>query len=99
MFDTFDDKGKIFTHIITKIPVEVIIQTEIHSIRGKIHIRKDNRLKDELNSNEAFIALTDVVITNQQGEIVREAGFLAVHRSHIIWVLPLSPEPTEENEE
>lgn len=99
MFDTFDDKGKIFTQVITKIPVEVIIQTEIHSIRGKIHIRKDNRLKDELNSNEAFIALTDVVITNQQGEIVRETGFLAVQRSHIIWVLPLSPEPAEENEE
>jgi hypothetical protein len=99
MFAQFEEKGKIYTQVVSKIPVDVIVQTTQHTIRGKIHIRPDIRLKDELNIQEPFFALTDVEILNFQGEIIQKADFLAVSRSQVIWVLPLSNESDGETQE
>jgi hypothetical protein len=55
MFAQFEEKGKIYTQVVSKIPVDVIVQTTQHTIRGKIHIRPDIRLKDELNIQEPFL--------------------------------------------
>jgi hypothetical protein len=44
-----DEKGKIFTEVVTKLPVVVMIQTVIHRLHGNIHIRPDERLKAELD--------------------------------------------------
>ena len=99
MFAQFDEKGKIYTQVVSKIQVEVIVQTTQHTIRGKIHIRPDSRLKDELNFQEPFFALTDVEISDPQGVIIQKADFLAVQRTQVIWVLPLTGEVKGELDE
>lgn len=84
----YDDKGKIFTDIVTKIAVNATVQTTTHLLRGHIHIRRDQRIKDELDGNEKFLALTDVTVLNAEGHAIYQAPFMAVHKAHIIWVLP-----------
>ena len=89
----YDDKGKIFTDIVTKVSVPATIQTTTHLMRGNIHVRRDQRIKDELDLNENFLAITDVNVLGADGQVVFHASFLAVHRSHIVWVLPEQNKP------
>lgn len=84
----YDEKGKIFTDIVSKVVVPATIQTTTHLIRGQLHVRRDQRIKDELDLNENFIAMTDVSVLGPDGQTLFQAPFLAVRRSHIIWVLP-----------
>ena len=84
----YDEKGKIFTEIISKVPILATIQTTTHLMRGRLHVRKDQRIKDELDANENFLALTDVSVLGPDGQTLFQAPFLAVRRSHIIWVIP-----------
>ena len=84
----YDEKGKIFTDIVSKISVPATIQTTTHLIRGYLHVRRDQRIKDELDANESFLALTDASVLGADGQTLFQTPFLAVRRSHIIWVLP-----------
>ena len=84
----YDEKGKIFTDIVSKAAIPATIQTTTHLIRGPLHVRRDQRIKDELDLNEKFIAVTDVSVLGPDGQTLFQAPFLAVRRSHIIWVLP-----------
>jgi hypothetical protein len=84
----YDEKGKIFTDVVTKIAVYATIQTTTHLLRGNLHIRRDQRVKDELDHEESFLALTDVSVLGPDGNVLFDAPFLAVRRSHIVWVLP-----------
>jgi hypothetical protein len=83
-----DEKGKIFTEVVTKIPIPVIMQTTTHRLSGNIHIRPDQRLKDELDCAEPFLAVTDVNILDADGKTVRRSDFVAVRRDQIVWVMP-----------
>lgn len=91
----YDEKGKIFTDIVSKIAVYATVQTTSHLMRGRIHIRRDQRIKDELDQKENFLALTDVTVLGADGQAVFQAPFLAVQRAHIVWVIP---EPTNNEE-
>ncbi|NWG05320.1 MAG: hypothetical protein HXY35_01400 [Chloroflexi bacterium] len=84
----YDEKGKIFTEIISKEPVYATIQTTSHLMRGYIHVRRDQRIKDELDQHENFLALTDVTVLGEDGQPLFQSPFLAVKRDHIVWVLP-----------
>jgi hypothetical protein len=88
MFTSFEDKGKIFTNIVTKEPVEVIIQTSIHHIHGYVHVRPDDRIKDEINLNERFLAVTNATVSSNEGKELFTVEFLAVNREQIIWIYP-----------
>lgn len=89
MFASFEDKGKIFTQVITKEPKDVIIQTTSHQIHGKIHIKPEERLKDELNTSKQFIAVTDAIILNYYGKgTPLRTSFLAININAIVWILP-----------
>jgi len=90
MFSQFEEKRKIFTNVVTKKPIIVLIQTTTSLIRGTVHIRPDDRLKDEINQPETFLAVTDAVIKNLKGEEVHHCEFLAVNRSHVVWLTPES---------
>jgi Family of unknown function (DUF6812) len=92
----YDEKGKIFTDIVSKESVSATVQTTTHMIRGHLHVRRDQRIKDELDLNENFLAMTDVSVLGPDGQPLFQAPFLAVRRSHIIWVLP-EQNQSEEN--
>jgi hypothetical protein len=89
----YDEKGKFYTNIIPKVPVPSIIQTTTNLIRGLIHVRQDERLKDELEVSEHFIAMTDVSVLDADGKEIYTSPFLAVQKDQIVWVMPLKEEP------
>ena len=92
----YDEKGKFFTEIVSKVAIPATVQTTTHLLRGQIHVRRDQRIKDELDLNENFLAMTDVTVMGPDGQTLFQAPFLAVRRSHIIWVLP-EQQPSGEN--
>ncbi len=84
----FDEKGKFFTDVVPKIAVQAAVQTTNQLIRGKVHVRRGERLKDELDRDELFLAVTEATILGADGQALFQAPFLAVSRSQIVWVLP-----------
>lgn len=84
----YDEKGKIFTDLVSKVAVYATLQTTTHRMRGRIHIRRDQRVKDELDRNESFLAFTEVTVFSEDGKVLFEAPFVAVQREHIVWVIP-----------
>ena len=84
----YDDKGKFFTDIITKDPVPSIIQTLVTQIKGNVYVRLNERVKDELNRGEQFLAITEAKVFNLQGQKISEAEFMLINRDHIIWIIP-----------
>ena len=70
----------------------VIIQTMHNRIHGNLHARENERIKDALNSNETFVAITDVQIFDVEGSAqVRKSDFLAINCANIIWVIEDKP--------
>ncbi len=84
----FDEKGKFFTDIVSKEMVAVIVQTPTNRIHGGIHVRPDQRFKDEINVSELFIAITDATIFDLAGQEQFSCNFVAINREQIIWILP-----------
>jgi hypothetical protein len=84
----FDEKGKFLTDTIKKTQIPVLIQTVTHRIHGIVHVTPDQRLKDELELHDKFLAITDATIYMPDDHVLYQTGFLAVQRSEIIWVLP-----------
>lgn len=88
MSNEFEERGKYFTDVVSKVAVYATIQTTTHMIRGRIHVRHDQRIIDELDLNENFLAITDVTVLGANGQVLFQSPFLAVRRSHIVWVVP-----------
>jgi hypothetical protein len=88
MVTQYDDKGKIFTQVISKEPVLVTIQTTGNMIRGTIHVRQGTRIKDELNTQENFVAVTEAAVFNSQGEEIYRSEFLILNVDQIVFVIP-----------
>lgn len=84
----FNEKGKYFTDIISKVAVPAIIQTTLHRIEGSIHVRLDGRVKDELDQNQTFLAVTSAKVYDLNGALLYEAEFMTVARAQIVWVIP-----------
>ena len=92
----YDEKGKFFTNVVAKIPVRSTIQTTMQLIQGNVHVRRGERLKDELDRDETFLAVTDASVLDVNGKTLFEASFLAVQRAQIIWIRPDQEEPKDE---
>ncbi len=92
-------EGKIFTNVISKEPVPVIIQTTTNRIQGDLHLRQEERMKDTLNHEEAFMAITNAVVFDPAGQILFNAGFMTINKQEIVWIVPQAEinktEPTE----
>lgn len=84
----FNDKGKYFTDIISKVAVPAVIQTVTHRIEGFIHVRVNERVKSELDRDEPFLALTDAKVFGPDGAVLFQAAFMTVARAQIVWVIP-----------
>src|SRR4030066_2090507 len=85
----FDEKGKFFTEVVSKDIILSHIQTITHRIRGCVHVRKGERLSDEINKANLFIAVTSAEIYTLEGEILYTSDFLAINREHIVWLMPI----------
>ncbi len=91
-----DEKGKVFTTHISKRSVAVIAQVRDMIIHGTIHLTLDNRLKDELNDGEKFMAITDAAIRDPQNDQARHtAPVIIINKEHIVWILPDESVPAE----
>jgi hypothetical protein len=88
MIRDFDEKGKLFTNIVQKTPVPATIQTLTHRIHGEVYMKPDERLKDELNRSEQFLAVTNASILNDQGEAAFVCKFLTLNKNQIVWLIP-----------
>jgi hypothetical protein len=85
MVTRVDGKGKVFTERIRKKPLPVRIYTESERIDGYIHTLPDHRLKDELNSGEPFMAITDAqVFSRSDGSLIEISDFLVVNSSKVV---------------
>lgn len=84
----FDEKGKYFTDIISKVAVSAVIQTVTHRIEGFIHVRPADRVKDELNNPEPFLAVTNARVLAADGSLLYQTNFITVARAQIVWVIP-----------
>jgi hypothetical protein len=84
----FNERGKYFTDIISKVAVSAVIQTTTHRIEGAIHVRVDERVKDELDRPEAFLAVTDAKVFDASGEVTHQAEFMTISRAQIVWIIP-----------
>lgn len=91
----FDEKGKFFTDVVPKVAMPATVQTTSQLVRGKVHVRHGERLKDELDRDELFLAMTDASILGADGQVLFEAPFLAVRRSQVVWVMPEQEESRE----
>ncbi len=84
----FDEHGKYFTDIVSKIGITAVIQTTTHRIEGVVHVRPDRRIKDELDNTEPFMAVTSARVYDLHGELIYDCKFMTVSRSQIVWVIP-----------
>lgn len=85
----YDEKGKYYTDVVRKLPMPVVIQTTTHLVRGSVHVREGERLKNELEREEAFLAVTNATVYGAEDKVLFTAPFMAVQRSQIIWILPV----------
>jgi hypothetical protein len=84
----YDEKGKFYTDIVSKVPVPATLQTTNQLIKGFVHVRRGERIKDELDRDELFLAVTKATIWGADGSLLFEAPFIAVRRAQIIWIMP-----------
>ena len=85
----YDEKGKFYTDVVTKISIPSVMQTTTPLIRGQVYVRQGERLKDQLENDEAFTAVTDAKVYDKDGNVVFSGPFLAVRRDQIIWIMPV----------
>lgn len=84
----YDEKGKIFTDVVSKVAIPAVVQTTQHLILGNVHVRRDERFKDELDRDELFLAVTDASVIDANGQTLHQTRFLAIRRAQIVWVMP-----------
>ena len=94
----YDEKGKFYTDIIKKLPVSVVIQTTTHLVRGLVHVREGERLKNELEREEAFLAVTNASVYGPDDKVLFSMPFMAVQRAQIVWIMPVDEEQKDASE-
>ena len=92
----YDESGKFYTDVVRKAAMPAIIQTTNHLIRGLVHMKPGERLKDELDNDDLFLAVTDAAIYNADDNVIYNAPFLVVQRRQIVWIIPVE-ESTQKN--
>lgn len=95
MSDESNSPDQGFRPLLATVQYPVVIQTAQNRIRGKLHARENERIKDALNSNELFIAITDARIFDADGVLeLKRSDFLAINRQHVIWIIEDKPDRT-----
>lgn len=90
MKERVDEKGKVYTTRMSKEPLRVRIRVFDQVIEGTVHLHEDNRLKDELNQERGFIAVTGAkVFSVEDSRELYRSEFLVLNNDHILWAMPL----------
>ena len=84
----YNEKGKFFTNVISKETVPAKIQTLTHLIEGDVHVRQGQRLKDEMDVAEPFLAVTNATLYTSDGSVFLHTKFIAIKREQVIWITP-----------
>jgi hypothetical protein len=74
---------------VTEQPIEVIIQTDVQRIHGKLPIRPQKLLGEDPNDVPQFLKVTDGRVLSDGKEASLSFDVLMVNRDHIVWILPL----------
>lgn len=91
-----DEKGKVFTTHVTKRSIAVVVLLGDTLIEGMVYLTLDNRLKDELNSAEQFIAITDAKVSEVgAARLLRKADVVIVNKAQIVWISPTGAEQSQ----
>ena len=85
---TFDRDTYFREDQISKAPTPVIIKTPGNTIEGDFHVRGTMRLIDEIKFEEKFIAVTDAVLFDRDGNKLYRTNFITVNRDEILWIVP-----------
>ncbi len=92
----YDEKGKFYTDVVKKLPISAVIQTATHLVRGLIHVRQGERLKNELERDEKFLAVTQATVHGVDNQILFTSPFMALQRRQIVWLMPVDEEGQED---
>lgn len=100
MYDRVDEKGKVFTPRVRTAAVEVEVTTIHGLVHGFMHVKVQDRMRDELNrTDEDFIAMTGANIRTRADSVPQKVGFIALNKRHIVSVVPISePRPVGEDD-
>ena len=74
--------------LVKKELVPCMIMTTTGLIEGNLYRRGSFRIKDELNQEERFIAVSNVTIHNGSQDKSLARSFLALRKDQIVWVAP-----------
>ena len=88
MVTEYDEKGKVFTEVISKKAIPATVQTVAQKIEGSIHVRTNERITDELDRNEPFLPMTSAKVFDHEGRMQYECDFISIRRSQIVWIIP-----------
>ncbi len=84
-----DAKGKYFTTHVSKQCVAIVARVRDSIVHGTLHLAPDNRLKDELNGDETFLAITNAEVFALDGERpLYSTEVLVINKDRIAWVFP-----------
>ena len=85
----YDDKGKFYTSRVTKRAAQVLVCAQEMLISGTMHLLLENRVKDELDSEGHFIAITNAQVRERDsGRVLANDQTLILNKEHITWVVP-----------
>jgi hypothetical protein len=83
-----DERGKYFTEKVSTQHIAVLVLTTKGEVRGKAHLPAGTRIKDLLNGQDQFVAVTDATMTGYDPG-TSHIRFIAINKIHIISVIPL----------
>ncbi len=84
-----DEKGKLYTQHVNKRSISVVARVEENIVHGNVHLTLDNRLKDELNNGEDYVAITQARVMELGCELpLYSTDVLIVNKQRIVWIFP-----------
>lgn len=91
MHSRVDEKGKFFTQRVTKDVVRSYVRTADYIVVGNVHVRPDQRIKDELDRDTSrFLPITDAIVyeaaTSRQ---LYQTDFLLLTYQHVVMISPI----------
>ncbi len=85
----FDEKGKYYTTHVSKRTASVLALAQGTLVSGTVHLMLDNRLKDEMNNGERFIAFTNAQVHElSSGKTLVEGETVILNKDQIVWLVP-----------